>query len=837
MLKDKQLTYISLFSSAGVGCYGFKEAGFLCVATNELIKRRLDVQRFNHKCELDSGYICGDATSFETKKKIYTEIEKWRKKGNDRIDVIVATPPCQGISVTNHKKNDRDIKRNSLVIESIEIVKEVKPRVFVFENVMAFEKTYCITKDDRLIKIGDFIREELGTDYYITGRVLNFMNYGSNSSRTRTLIIGVDKRYGDQIVPLDLFPDYRPEPTLRDVIFDFKRLEWGEIDSNDFYHAFRTYDPKMRAWIHDLKEGQSAFDNKDPLKKPHTIIDGVYKENVKKTRDKYTRQPWDRFVQCVQTRNDQLAAQNTIHPEQDRVYSIRELMAMMSIPPSFRWLPYSLDDLNHLDEEQKRQLYKQNEANIRQCLGEAVPTEVMHCVALKIKEAFAQRLSSPADINEFIEKYALTERKNLLSFIASNPEKLSISALMRITELVNSKRNENSAFYTNKFIVNAVVSSLPSFGQRYLSILEPSAGAGNFIPLLLKKYSDVEHVDLDLVDIDPESTETLKLLLGKMVVPPNFRINVLTADYLLFGNDRHYDLIVGNPPFSKLKPEGKNDPRLSAAKNQETRNLAALFLEKAISQSNYVSLVLNKTLLSSAEYAPTRNLLRKKQIDSIIDFGRYGFTGVSIETMSILINCQRTPKTTIVDNLKFNFRVKQKQSYITDPVYPSFLIYRNQAFDSIAAKLVFGVFDVFRDRQITKANTIERPSNNSIWVIKGKNLSVDGKAITHIKGYDRYIDASVARSLNVHEYLNREDVYLTPNMTYYPRVFKNPQNVLPDGSVAVLIPKTPFVLSDAQISFFSSEEYRSFYAIARNLSTQSINVDSSSVFFYGVLRV
>lgn len=34
-------TYVSLFSSAGIGCYGFKEAGFSCIATVELLERRL----------------------------------------------------------------------------------------------------------------------------------------------------------------------------------------------------------------------------------------------------------------------------------------------------------------------------------------------------------------------------------------------------------------------------------------------------------------------------------------------------------------------------------------------------------------------------------------------------------------------------------------------------------------------------------------------------------------------------------------------------------------------------------------------------------------------------
>ncbi|WQW28113.1 DNA cytosine methyltransferase [Helicobacter pylori] len=37
MLFDQTLTYISLFSGAGVGCYGILEEGFECIATNEIL--------------------------------------------------------------------------------------------------------------------------------------------------------------------------------------------------------------------------------------------------------------------------------------------------------------------------------------------------------------------------------------------------------------------------------------------------------------------------------------------------------------------------------------------------------------------------------------------------------------------------------------------------------------------------------------------------------------------------------------------------------------------------------------------------------------------------------
>lgn len=131
MKKNAKPTYISLFSSAGVGCYGFKLEGFECIATNELIKRRLDIQKFNNKCKYESGYIYGDITEKETKDELYSQIDLWKKnEGLTRVDVIIATPPCQGMSVANHKKSSTEIVRNSLVIESIKIINRIKPKFF-----------------------------------------------------------------------------------------------------------------------------------------------------------------------------------------------------------------------------------------------------------------------------------------------------------------------------------------------------------------------------------------------------------------------------------------------------------------------------------------------------------------------------------------------------------------------------------------------------------------------------------------------------------------------------------------------------------------------------------
>ena len=69
-----------------------------------------------------------------------------------------------------------------------------------------------------------------------------------------------------------------------------------------------------------------------------------------------------------------LASQNTIHPSDDRVFSIRELMIMMTVPQSFKWVETDFEQLNNMSVKQKQTFLKKEEIKIRQSLGEAVPT-------------------------------------------------------------------------------------------------------------------------------------------------------------------------------------------------------------------------------------------------------------------------------------------------------------------------------------------------------------------------------------------------------------------------------------------------------------------------------
>lgn len=394
MMSKKKRTYITLFSSAGVGCYGFKLNGFDCVATNELLDVRLDIQKANHKCKYESGYIGGDIASEETHSRLFNEIEMWKEKeGLKQVDVVFATPPCQGMSTANYKKADNEQIRNSLVVQAIKLVSQIQPKIFIFENVRAFMKTICTDTDGNDKPISESIYSNLADRYNIFHRVINFKDYGVPSSRPRTIVIGTSKEFLN-LSPLSLFPSRHKEIKLREAIGDLAPLDYGQRDKEDFLHFARQFPIEQLEWIKNTKEGQSSFDQPLEFQPGHydkygnkVVNKGAYMGN------KYRRLTWDKVCSCIHTRNDVLSSQDTIHPSDNRVLSIRELMRVMTIPTTFHWTDY--DDSVTIDNADD--YLKANELNIRRCIGEAVPTQIMRSVSSKVKLALDSTLQNQAD--------------------------------------------------------------------------------------------------------------------------------------------------------------------------------------------------------------------------------------------------------------------------------------------------------------------------------------------------------------------------------------------------------------------------------------------------------
>ena len=76
-----------------------------------------------------------------------------------QIDVVIGGPPCQGFSNANRQRRHLINGSNELVKRYVKAIEEIKPKVFVMENVktIASDKhSFCLTSDDK-----DFIEKTL----------------------------------------------------------------------------------------------------------------------------------------------------------------------------------------------------------------------------------------------------------------------------------------------------------------------------------------------------------------------------------------------------------------------------------------------------------------------------------------------------------------------------------------------------------------------------------------------------------------------------------------------------------------------------------------------------
>ena len=795
-------TYISLFSSAGIGCYGFKQNGFECIATCELLNERLDIQRANRKCRLQSGYISGDLTQEETKHRLYDEIHHWNEAFNIRdIDVVFATPPCQGMSTANCKKGDSEQARNSLVVEAIRIIRDVNPKVFVFENVRSFMSTTCtdISGDDMPIK--DSIYNHLGPNYYIYSKILNFKDYGVPSSRPRTIVIGT-RRDLRNVSPLNLFPVREKEIIMRQSIGHLPSLGYGERDVNDPLHFARKYDAYMEEWIANTKEGQSAFENPEELQ-PYKIDKDGNRVRLKGADmgNKFRRLKWDSPCSCIATRNDQLASNDTIHPRDNRVLSIRELMILMTIPACFKWT----EEDDSLTPATAESYLEEHELNIRRCIGEAVPTHIIDTIAYNINTL----LTFDEFVNSFDAAFLKVYWED--SELRNN---FYIDTFLKEQAILNAK--ESGSFYTPQCVVFDAIKDLV-LKNKDVTILEPAVGLGAFLPQLCALLSDKASILIDAVEIDEATVRSLKDSLNKINLGTNVKINHICSDFLDFPIQGHYDAVVTNPPYAKSKKTYQPDD-----KSFKLKNLFGIFLHRLYGTSDNIICVIPKNFVMADEFEPLRRMYQNYNLVSICDFGVLFFKDVFVEILSIHFS-KKFKSELIVRDYVNNLVFSHPQGYVYHQRV--WLIYRNAFFDDFIKSIQLDVFSSFRDRQIT--NSLLK-NQGAIRVLRSKNIQDDGSIIS-IAGYDKFIDD--VSPFKVGEYLNQRPILMV-NFTYNTRATILPDGMVPNGSIAILTPKV--LLPSLDLCFYSTPDFRRYYAIVKSNSKFTLNIDDCALYYIGV---
>lgn len=367
--RKDDMKILSLFANIGVAEAYLKEIGFNVVVANELIERRAILYS---KIYPETHMICGDITD----KKIFDKIIK--ESLEQEVDIIMATPPCQGMSTVGQKLAD-DV-RNRLVCQVIEAVKEITPKYVLIENVPSFFSTEILMGDEKIL-IPELLSKEVGKDYYIYKAVIDTKDYSVPQTRERAIVLMTRK---DQKLEW-VVPDKDDVViTMRDAIGNLPKLDpfITDVDEKELleivphYYERAKQAEQISKWHippHHIKRqvvamqhtpsGQTAFDNEVyyPVK-----ADG---KAVKGFRNTYKRQNWDSPAYTVTMDNRKISSQNNVHPglkeyvdengediySDARALTLYELMKIMSIPDGWP-VP---DDTS--------------EAFLRRIIGEGIP--------------------------------------------------------------------------------------------------------------------------------------------------------------------------------------------------------------------------------------------------------------------------------------------------------------------------------------------------------------------------------------------------------------------------------------------------------------------------------
>jgi len=204
-------TSFDLFCGAGGMTAGFEEAGIKTLLGTDFDESACTTYKINNP---EVKIICGDITDPIIKQQIFLFSQ------NSKPDIIAGGPPCQGFSHAGKRfVND---PRNKLFKDFVAVIKEIKPKLFIMENVEGIRTLAKGEIYNGIIKLFN----SLG--YNSLGRILHANEYGVPQKRKRVIIIGT--RNDLKMDPEMLFPGKTtPEPleqvTVKDAIEDLLNIE------------------------------------------------------------------------------------------------------------------------------------------------------------------------------------------------------------------------------------------------------------------------------------------------------------------------------------------------------------------------------------------------------------------------------------------------------------------------------------------------------------------------------------------------------------------------------------------------------------------------------------
>lgn len=301
---------VSLFSGAGGLDLGFVQAGHRIIWANDNYSDAVATYRHN----IGNHIVEGDIKSISA----------------DDIpdcDIVIGGFPCQGFSVANAKRNEKD-ERNILYKELLRVIQSKQPKFFLAENVkgiLSFNKG----KTFEMI-INDF----KSLNYDVKYQVLNSANYGVPQIRERVIIVGVRNDIDFQFI--------YPEPT----------------------HSINGKEGKLK-WV-TVGDAIAGFPDPDL---PNNLPNHTYSKYKLNFNGYLGHRPIDpnKPAPTVTARGDSKGGV-VIHPHPNglRRMTCRELATIQSFPMDFEFIGTNSS------------VYRQ--------IGNAVPVKMAFCVAMQFNQ-------------------------------------------------------------------------------------------------------------------------------------------------------------------------------------------------------------------------------------------------------------------------------------------------------------------------------------------------------------------------------------------------------------------------------------------------------------------
>lgn len=342
---------LSLFSNVGIAETYLQEIGFPIILANELLPERCKFYADMHNSEIIEGDIQSS--------KIYNKVIEISKKR--KINFIIATPPCQGMSRAGKMKEDDP--RNKLIVIIMNIFIDLKPEFMLIENVSQMFGTN-ININGCSINICNYIQEICDKyNYNVKFDIFNAADYGTPQNRRRSIIRIYKKTYCWKE------PLKQKRINLFEAIGHLPSLNPGE-DSKIPFHKAKKHNKNHVLWMSHTPTGKSALENTEFFPQKNG-------RKIKAYNTAYKRMRWDKPANTITMSNGGISSQTNVHPgyklsndtySDPRVLTLLELFIVMGLPDNWSPPKWAKDTL------------------IRQVIGEGVPPKLIKEIFLCLEK-------------------------------------------------------------------------------------------------------------------------------------------------------------------------------------------------------------------------------------------------------------------------------------------------------------------------------------------------------------------------------------------------------------------------------------------------------------------